>query len=194
MMVVTLTSWLPQLHPPPCTPLQLTSGQCVGASNYQMGVLILGLCFLAIGSAGVRPCSIPFGVDQFDSTTNEGNKGINSFFNWYYTTFTVVLIITQTVVVYVQDSVSWTIGFGIPTLCMFCSIIMFFVGTRFYLYEKPKGSIFSGIAQVLVAAYKKRKLNLPINEEKLDFYDPPGTPALSKLPSTKQFRSDVSVN
>ena len=191
MIVVTLTAWLRELHPPPCNPQQQVLGQCVRASASNLGVLLTGLCLLSIGSAGIRPCSIPFGVDQFDPTTDEGRKGINSFFNWYYTSFTVVLLLTQTVVVYVQDSVSWKIGFAIPTLCMMCSIIMFFVGTRVYVHVKPEGSIFSGIAQVLVAAYRKRKLKLP-SEEKVDgvFYDPPltGTTVLSKLPLTKQFR------
>ncbi|KAG4921191.1 hypothetical protein AAZX31_18G118300 [Glycine max] len=193
LIVVSLTSWLPELHPPSCTPQQLASRQCVRASSSQIGVLLMGLCFLTIGSAGVRPCSIPFGVDQFDPTTDEGRKGINSYFNWYYTTFTMVLLVTQTVVVYIQDSVSWRIGFGIPTVCMLCSIIMFFVGTRVYVHVKPEGSIFSGIAQVLVTAYKKRKLNLPMSEEKPDgvFYDPPliGITVVSKLPLTKEFRA-----
>ncbi|XP_020238979.1 protein NRT1/ PTR FAMILY 2.13 [Cajanus cajan] len=193
LIVVTLTSWFPQLHPPPCTPQQLASGHCVRASNSQMSALILGLCLITIGSAGVRPCSIPFGVDQFDPTTCEGKKGINSYFNWYYTTFTLVLLITQTVVVYIQETLSWKIGFGIPTLCMFCSVIMFFVGTRFYVHVIPEGSIFSSIAQVLMAAYRKRKLNLPMRDEELDevYYDPPltGNTILSKLPLTKQFRA-----
>lgn len=191
MVVVTLTAWLPELHPPPCTPQQQALNQCVKASTPHQGALLTGLCLLSIGSAGIRPCSIPFGVDQFDPSTDEGKKGINSFFNWYYTTFTVVLLITQTVVVYIQDSVSWKIGFAIPTVCMFCSIIMFFVGTRIYVHVKPEGSIFTSIAQVLVAAYRKRKVELP-REKHVDgvFYDPPliGTNVLSKLPLTNQFR------
>ncbi|KAG5059366.1 Protein NRT1/ PTR FAMILY 2.13 [Glycine soja] len=191
MVVVTLTAWLPELHPPPCTPQQQALNQCVKASTPHLGALLTGLCLLSVGSAGIRPCSIPFGVDQFDPSTDEGKKGINSFFNWYYTTFTVVLLITQTVVVYIQDSVSWKIGFAIPTVCMFCSIIMFFVGTRIYVHVKPEGSIFTSIAQVLVAAYRKRKVELP-REKHVDgiFYDPPliGTNVLSKLPLTNQFR------
>ena len=59
------------------------------------------------------------------------------------------------------------------------------------------GSIFSGIAQVLVTAYKKRKLNLPMSEEKPDgvFYDPPliGITVVSKLPLTKEFRSVIFI-
>ncbi|KAI9111436.1 hypothetical protein K1719_017126 [Acacia pycnantha] len=192
MITVTLTAWIPTLHPPPCTPEQLAQNQCVKANTTHLGVLILGLCFLTIGSAGIRPCSIPFGVDQFDPTTDEGKKGIDGFFNWYYTIFTLVLIVTQTVVVYIQDSVSWKIGFGIPTLFMFLSIIMFFVGKSIYVYVKPEGSIFSGIAQVLVAAYRKRHVELP-SDDKIDgvFYDPPlleGSSVLSKLPLTHQFR------
>ncbi|KAJ7943539.1 NRT1/PTR family protein 2.2 [Quillaja saponaria] len=192
MLTVTLTAWLPELHPPPCTPLQQAAGQCMKVSNAQLGILVLGLGFLSIGTAGIRPCSIPFGVDQFDPTTDEGRKGINSFFNWYYTTFTVVLILTQTVVVYIQDSVSWKIGFAIPTLCMFCSIILFFIGTKVYVHVKVEGSVFSGLAQVVVAAYKKHKINLPVGEIKVDgiYYDPPltGNIAFSKLPFTNQFR------
>ncbi|CAI8587800.1 unnamed protein product [Vicia faba] len=191
MTVVTLTAWLPELHPPSCSPQQQALNQCVKASNSHVGFLFMGLIFLSIGSSGIRPCSIPFGVDQFDPTTEEGKKGINSFFNWYYTSFTVVLLITQTVIVYIQDSVSWKFGFGIPTLCMLCSIILFFVGTKIYVHVKPEGSIFSSIAQVFVASFRKRKVKIP-SEKVVDgiFYDPPliGSAILSKLPSTNQFR------
>ncbi|XP_028804615.1 protein NRT1/ PTR FAMILY 2.13-like [Neltuma alba] len=192
MLLVTLTAWLPELHPPPCTPQQEALNQCVNPTKTHIGVLIMGLLLLSIGSSGVRPCSIPFGVDQFDAGTEEGRKGINSYFNWYYTSFSIVLLINQTVIVYVQDSISWKIGFGIPTVCMFFSIFMFFVGTRIYVYVKPEGSIFSDVAQVLVAAYRKRKVELPSEKEKMHgaFYDPPleKTSVSSKVPLTYTFR------
>ncbi|RHN41134.1 putative proton-dependent oligopeptide transporter family, major facilitator superfamily [Medicago truncatula] len=192
MIMVALTSWLPKLHPPPCTPHQLVIDECIKANNSQMSVLFLGLGFLTIGSAGIRPCSIPFGVDQFDPTTNEGKKGINSFFTWYYTSLTLILLFTQTAMVYIQDSVSWKLGFGIPVVCMGCAIILFFIGTRVYVHVKPEGSIFSGIVVVLVAAYKKRNVKLPSEEDSYAvFYDPPlnGTTVSSKLSLTQQFRA-----
>lgn len=191
MISVTLTAWLPNLHPPSCTPNQQALNECVKANTSHVSFLLMGLCLLSIGSAGIRPCSIPFGVDQFDPTTDEGKKGINSFFNWYYTSFTVVLLITQTVVVYIQDSVSWKFGFAIPTLCMFFSIILFFIGTNIYVHAKPEGSIFSSIGQVIVVSYKKRNVKLPCEKQMLGkFYDPPltGIAAFSKLPLTNQFR------
>ncbi|KAM6570948.1 hypothetical protein CsatA_015028 [Cannabis sativa] len=195
MVTVTMTAWLRQLHPGACTKEQLELGQCQGPTQLQLGCLLLGLGFLSVGTGGIRPCSIPFGVDQFDPTTNQGRNGINSFFNWYYTTFTVVLLITQTVVVYIQDNLSWVIGFGIPTVFMAGSIVFFFVGAPLYNHVKPEGSIFSGIAQVFVAAFKKRRLMIPAPTDNVDgdgsllFYDPPlNGNVLSKLPRTNQFR------
>lgn len=196
MATVTLTAWLPQLHPSTCTKQQRGLGQCKGPSQPQLGFLLLGLGFLSIGTGGIRPCSIPFGVDQFDPTTDQGRKGINSFFNWYYTTFTLVLLVTQTVVVYIQDNLSWVVGFGIPTILMACAIVFFFIGMSLYNHAKPEGSIFTSIGQVFVAAYKKRRINLDPTDDTGDdhhdrvvFYDPPlkGN-ILSKLPRTNQYR------
>ncbi|VVA27709.1 PREDICTED: NRT1/ PTR FAMILY 2 [Prunus dulcis] len=191
MATVTLTAWLPQLHPPACSAQQQTLDQCTGPTRAQLCALLLGLGFLSIGSGGIRPCSIPFGVDQFDPTTEEGQKGINSFFNWYYATFTVVLLISQTVVVYIQDKISWSVGFAIPTLLMACSIVLLLVGSRVYVHAKPQGSMFSSIAQVLVAAHKKRHIKLPEEAGMVDgkFYDPPIKGFfVPKLPLTNQLR------
>lgn len=193
MLTLTMITWLPQLHPPSCNVLHSTNS-CHGPTKFQFGILATALGFLSIGAGGIRPCSIPFGVDQFDSATDEGRKGINSFFNWYYTTFTIVFILGLTVVVYIQDSVSWFWGFGILTLLMVCSISLFFAGRRLYVYVKPEGSVFSGIAHVVVAAYKKRKVNIPeVGGVDGTYYDPPlrkGTVA-EKLHLTNKYRYHV---
>ncbi|EOA34903.1 hypothetical protein CARUB_v10019982mg [Capsella rubella] len=188
LITITLTASLPQLHPASCHSQNPLS--CAGPNKLQFGVLLLGLCFLSIGSGGIRPCSIPFGVDQFDQRTDEGVKGVASFFNWYYMTFTIVLLITQTVVVYIQDQVSWIIGFSIPTGLMALAVVMFFAGMKRYIYVKPEGSIFSGIAQVIVAARKKRKLKVPAEDDgTVTYYDPAiKSTVLSKLHRSNQFR------
>uniref|UniRef100_A0A7N0TC45 Nitrate transporter n=1 Tax=Kalanchoe fedtschenkoi TaxID=63787 RepID=A0A7N0TC45_KALFE len=190
MGLLTLTAWIPQLHPPKCTPQQLKLNQCLGPTQSQLGVLLGALALLGIGAGGIRPCSIPFGVDQFDPTTEEGRRGISSFFNWYYATLMLVLLIALTAVVYIQNSVGWVLGFGILTGLMFWSIILFFFGTRVYVYVKPEGSVFTDIARVYVAAYKKRKVKLPETDVGGLYYDPPlqTTMFVSKLPLTNEFR------
>ncbi|KAF8088262.1 hypothetical protein N665_0547s0012 [Sinapis alba] len=188
LVTLTLTVSLPQLHPATCNSNDPVS--CSSPNKLQFGTLLLGLCFLSIGTGGIRPCSIPFGADQFDQRTEEGVKGVASFFNWYYLTFTVVLLITQTVVVYIQDQVSWIIGFSIPTGLMACAVVMFFAGMRLYIYVKPEGSIFSSIAQVFVAARKKRKMRLSAEDDgTVTYYDPPvKDTVLHKLHQSNQFR------
>ncbi|KAK5774901.1 Nitrate transporter 1.7 -like protein [Gossypium arboreum] len=188
MIIMTVTALLPQLRPPPCSHEGQLHGQCVGQNKAQLGILIASLCWLSIGTGGIRPCSIPFSVDQFDLTTEEGRKGNNSFYNLYYTTQTIVLLITQTVVVYIQNDISWALGFGIPTLCMLFAIVLFFVGTKVYIYIKPEGSVFAAVAQVFVAAYKKRQLNLPVDEVDGQFYNPPFSRSLlPELHPTRQY-------
>ena len=187
-MTLTLTASLPQLHPATCISKDPVS--CSGPNKLQFGTLFLGLVFLSIGTGGIRPCSIPFGADQFDQRTEEGVKGVASFFNWYYLTFTVVLLITQTVVVYIQDQVRWIIGFSIPTGLMACALVIFFAGMRLYIYVKPEGSIFSSIAQVIVAARNKRKMKLSAEDDgTVTYYDPPVKDSvLHKLHRSNQFR------
>lgn len=198
MVTLTLTAWIPTLRPPPCPynyqknqSFQLDQlGLCKKPNGPQMGFLVLTLGLLCIGTAGIRPCSLPFGVDQFDHTTEEGRKGINSYYNWYYTTLALVLMLTLTVVVYIQDSVSWILGFGIPTILMFFSIILFFLGRRLYLCVKPEGSVFSSIFRVFVAWYHKRRLALPALDAPKEgvFYDPLTTGFVeTKLPFTTQY-------
>ncbi|KAK7348554.1 hypothetical protein VNO80_23112 [Phaseolus coccineus] len=189
MITVMLTAWVPQFHPAPCSIEQVGTGVCSGISNFQMGVLVFGLFWLSIGSGGIRPCSVPFAVEQFDLTTAEGRNGSNSFYSLYFTTQTLVMLINQTLLVYIQDSVSWTLGFALPTVYMIVSICFFFAGSKVYAYVQPAGSNFSSIAQVIVAAQRKRHFHLPAAEDTQGaFYDPPLQHASEgKMLLTKEF-------
>ncbi|TVU45647.1 hypothetical protein EJB05_05138 [Eragrostis curvula] len=184
MFVLTLTAGADSLHPPECG----VGETCEKASSYQFAVLFLSFAFLVVGSAGIRPCSMPFGADQFDPHTESGKRGINSFFNWYYFTFTAAMLISATVIIYVQSNVSWSIGLGIPTILMFLACVLFFMGTRLYVKMTPEGSPFTSVVQVFSAALKKRSLKQP-KDPKQDLFDPPHTSAIvTKLAHTDQFR------
>ncbi|XP_074306630.1 protein NRT1/ PTR FAMILY 2.12-like [Silene latifolia] len=196
ILTLTLTAWIPSLKPQWCryndrnNQIQQSLSSCSKPNKQQLSVLILSFGLLSIGTGCIRPCSIPFGVDQFNPTTEQGRRGINSYYSWYYTTLSLVVVLTLTAVVYVQDSVSWVWGFGIPTGFMFCSIMLFLFGTRLYVYVKPEDSVFSNIFRVFVAVYKKRHLELSGDVKEGKFYDPPMTEVVvvSKLPLTNQLR------
>ncbi|XP_044359077.1 protein NRT1/ PTR FAMILY 2.12 isoform X2 [Triticum aestivum] len=193
MLGLTLSASVPALKPPGCSQTAQLGGHCDSPSTLQLSVLYISLAFLTIGGGAIRPCSLPFGVDQFDMTDEKSRKGLNSYYNWYYGTTTAALVFSMTILIYIQNSISWPIGFGIPTFFMLMSIIILFMGTRLYVHVPPEGSIFTGIAQVLVASFKKRRLKLPhpdnINQQELLLFSPPiGGHRIFRLPLTSQFR------
>jgi peptide/histidine transporter 3/4 len=190
MVVLMLTAAISTMHPPKCAP----GAVCAGPTSWQLAFLLSGFAFLVIGAGGIRPCNLAFGADQFNPNTESGKRGITSFLNWYYFTFTFAVMISVTGIVYVQSNVSWAIGLGIPAFLMLLSCVMFFVGTRIYVIVKPQGSPITSIVQVLVAATKKRGLKVPDNSAMSLFNYIPAKSINSKLPSTEQFRLEGSIS
>ncbi|CAK7322514.1 unnamed protein product [Dovyalis caffra] len=168
MVILALTAGIPKLRPPDC----YGESNCQNPQDWQLAVLYFGLGLLAIGAGGVRPCNIAFGADQFDTTTEKGRAQLESFFNWWYFSFTMALVVALTAVVYVQTNVSWVIGYAIPAVCLFCSIVVFLIGKHTYIITKPQGTVFIDMAKVIVAACKKRAVSLESSFGH-SFYDPP---------------------
>ncbi|KAF8094945.1 hypothetical protein N665_0348s0028 [Sinapis alba] len=183
-LVILLTAAVPGLHPIPCG----TQSSCQGPSGGQIAFLLLGLAFLVVGAGGIRPCNLAFGADQFNPKSESGKKGINSFFNWYFFTFTFAQIISLTLVVYIQSNVSWTIGLSIPVVLMFLACVIFFVGHNLYVKVKASGSPLAGVGHVIAAAIKKRGLK-PVKQPWIHLYNHiPHNYANSTLKYTDQFR------
>ncbi|CAM6096848.1 unnamed protein product [Calypogeia fissa] len=167
MITLTMVASNHKLHPAICGKEQANAGACIKASGLQMGILYLALSLMATGSGGIRPCVAPFGASQFDQSHPEEKKQLKHYFNWYYFAVTFASLIAVTLIVYVQDNIGWALGFGIPTIVFVLSIVFFFGGMSLYRYSPPRGSAFTGLAQVIVAAVWKRNLPLPEDPSKL---------------------------
>ncbi|KAJ0895001.1 putative proton-dependent oligopeptide transporter family [Helianthus annuus] len=142
MLVLTLSAAVKTLHPPHCV-----DALCVGPTPWQMAFLLAGFTFMIIGASGIRPCNLAFGVDQFNPNTESGKKGITSFFNWYYFTFTVCydgVIDHHRVCASKYQLGHWPSN---PTFFIFVSCVMFFVGTRIYVIVQPNDSPLTNIIQ-----------------------------------------------
>jgi dipeptide/tripeptide permease len=184
MALLSLTAIFPQFRPPPCN--TNTGSPCRLASGGQNALLYSSFIMMTIGSGGIRPCSIAFGADQFDYTSEKGKRSIQSFFNWYYFSFTIAMMIALTIIVYIQDDVSWSWGLSIPTSLMFLSITSFLLGANLYVCVTPEGSSFTSFMQVLVAARRKYHFSLP--SQTSEYYDPPQNGVLkSRMDLTDQF-------
>nr|GEV40842.1 protein NRT1/ PTR FAMILY 1.2-like [Tanacetum cinerariifolium] len=147
---------VPHLKPPPCNPYTET---CEQASHSQFAFLIFAFIFISMGSGGVRPCSLAFGAEQIDNKNNVNNeRALESFFGWYYAAGATAVLIAFTGIVYIQDHAGWRVGFGIPAILMLLSTLLFFVASSLYVKMKVKKSLFTSFLQVIVVAYKNRKL------------------------------------
>ncbi|KAK8455277.1 hypothetical protein SEVIR_4G117800v4 [Setaria viridis] len=156
MALLTVSAALPLFRPPPCKPGGAAA--CQEAAPWQLAVLYVSLLLNAVGAGGYRPCIVAFGADQFDESRAAERARSWGFFNWYYFCNGASMLLAVTAVVYVQDNVGWGWGLGVPAFCMGVSVAAFVAGYPMYRRLEPAGSPFTRLAQVVVAAVKKRRL------------------------------------
>lgn len=152
MSVLTLAVSLPGLKPPPCNEAQLSN--CKKASTLQLAVFYGALYTLAIGTGGTKPNISTIGADQFDDFEPKEKAHKLSFFNWWMFSIFFGTLFANTILVYIQDNVGWTLGYALPTLGLAISISIFLAGTRYYRHRVPNGSPFTRMAKVIVADRK----------------------------------------
>lgn len=154
--LLTMSQLIPSLKP-------CNNEICDRTRKVHEVVFFLALYCIALGTGGFRPSLQSFGADQFDDDHLEERKMKMSFFNWWSFTLCSGIVSGATVVVYVQDFVSWGVAFLILTICMALTIIIFYMGMPFYRYRRTEGNPLMQILQVLIAAIRKRNLICPLN-------------------------------
>ncbi|CAL5334059.1 unnamed protein product [Camellia sinensis] len=138
-------------------------------THAQSAVVFVALYLIALATGGIKPCVSSYGADQFDDADETEKKHKSSFFNWFYFSVNVGALIASSVLVYIQDNVSWGWGFGIPAVTMAIAVASFFSGTRLYRNQKPGGSPLTRICQVIVASLMKYRVKVP--EDKALLYE-----------------------
>ncbi|KAI3771643.1 hypothetical protein L6452_02809 [Arctium lappa] len=179
--VLALSTKLPQLRPPPCHPAE----NCKEANGFQMGILYLALYLIAVGTGGLKSSVSGFGTDQFDEKNEEEKTQMAYFFNRFFFFISLGTLMAVTVLVYIQDEVGRSWAYGICSVSMFTAIMVILYGTKRYRYKKSAGSPIVQIFQVIVAAIRKRRMDLPYDSGLL--YE--NTPEPSRIHHTNQFCS-----
>ncbi|XP_024019291.1 protein NRT1/ PTR FAMILY 6.2 [Morus notabilis] len=179
---LAISTKLPQLQPPAC---DTASGKnCKPANGFQMGILYLALYLIALGTGGLKSSVSGFGSDQFDEKDEKEKAQMAYFFQRFFLFISVGTLMAVTVLVYIQDEVGRSWAYGICSVSMLISIIVFLCGTKRYRYKKCMGSPIVQIFQVIAAAFKKRNMSGPFNVSLL--YE--DTPEASRIAHTEQFR------
>ncbi|KAH9781929.1 protein NRT1/ PTR FAMILY 4.4 [Citrus sinensis] len=161
-ILLSVQAHLPQLRPSPCNMLTDTDGtqNCQEAKGYKALILYLALYLVALGSGCLKPNIISHGADQFKK---QESKKLSTYFNVAYFAFCMGQLIALTLLVWVQTHSGMDIGFGVSAAAMAVGLISLIFGIFVYRNKSPRGSIFTPIAQVFVAAITKRKQICPSN-------------------------------
>lgn len=186
--MLTLAVSLPSLKPPRC--LEADVEKCRKASTLHLAVFYGALYTLAVGTGGTKPNISTIGADQFDEFDPKEKSHKLSFFNWWMFSIFFGTLFANTVLVYIQDNVGWTLGYGLPTLGLAISIVIFLVGTPFYRHKVPSGSPFTRMARVIVAAIRKWKVPIPndpnqLYEHELEEYAKKGKFKIDSTPTLR---------
>lgn len=161
MILVTLSAFLP-------TDTVLGGSSVFGAHT----VAFVGLYLVAIGSGGVRSSLLPFGAEQFDDDNAADRENKLSFFSWFYLCVDFGPIVSGLFIVWIQENVSWGLGFGISTACIALALGAFVLATPMYKRSTPtagKASVISdsetGLEAISEEAGSSQKLRAATKAE-----------------------------
>ncbi|KAJ4967005.1 hypothetical protein NE237_018854 [Protea cynaroides] len=166
--LLTLSALLPSLISP--SGLNNNNTTFCHPPQYQIIFFFSSLYLVALAQGGHRPCVQAFGADQFDGQHPEEFKSKSSFFNWWFFGTCGGIMCSYFILNYIQDNLSWGLGFGIPCVWMIVALAIFLLGTKTYRYSSTDDNHnpFKRIAQVFVAAVRNWRTTqpaAPVDEE-----------------------------
>ncbi|XP_073274563.1 protein NRT1/ PTR FAMILY 5.2-like [Primulina huaijiensis] len=200
MILLSLAVSLPSLRPPSCGHGVKGKDCPEKASTLQIAVFYSALYVIALGTGGTKPNISTMGADQFDDFEPKERFQKLSFFNWWMFSIFLGTLFSNTILVYIQDKVGWSIGYGLPTLGLAVSIMVFIVGTPYYRHKPPSASPLTRMARVLGATTRKWKVVVPdepkaLHELSLEEYSNSGQVRLDHSSSLSIFdKAAVKTN
>ncbi|XP_077235259.1 protein NRT1/ PTR FAMILY 7.3-like [Tasmannia lanceolata] len=187
LVLLSLSSYL-FLHEP-CIPSD-GNHRCKPPTTVEVGIFYVCIYQIALGMGGYQPSIATFGADQFDG---EDPKEVNSkvaFFSYFYMAMNLGSLFSTTALVYLEDKGKWFLGYLTSAGSAFLALVLFLIGTPRYRNFKPGGNSLASICQVIIAAVKKWRAEMPTHGD--DLYEVNGndysTNGGRKILHTKQFR------
>ncbi|KAG6556447.1 hypothetical protein Mapa_002390 [Marchantia paleacea] len=148
------------------------------------------LYMMALGAGGIKACVTAFSADQFEDTDPVQKHERVSFMNWWWFSLSVGIMVSVSFFPWVQEQFGWVWVPAIPAGIVGFVTLSFIFAHPLYYHQIPSGSAFTRVFQVMVVAFKKRKLELPPDRQDLfelclDHPEVPSTPNYRFLHTTR---------
>ncbi|EMS48282.1 Peptide transporter PTR2 [Triticum urartu] len=193
MLMAALSAYLPLLVKNGVLFRGLTSSNIVSVQEF---LLFLGLYMIAVGLGGLRPCLMSFGADQFDDGDPVERAMKGSFFNWYVFNMSCASLMSSNGIVWMQDRYGWAVGLTIPAVVLVVGLSCLVAASRRYRYQRTRGSPLTRVCQVVVAAVRKFRVELPADSSLLYDMPPEDDPAMKgvrRIEHTTDLRSVAAI-
>uniref|UniRef100_A0A7N0URN1 Uncharacterized protein n=1 Tax=Kalanchoe fedtschenkoi TaxID=63787 RepID=A0A7N0URN1_KALFE len=171
MILLWLSAMIPQATP-------CHDNACAPQTVSQLSLLYASLFLISVGAGGIRSSTAAFGADQLTTSRKYGIKNarvLEKYFGWFYFFSSAAMMVAATVMVYIPETWGWRIGFGVAALLTLLSAVSFYLGSALYLKVKAKAGLLTGLAQVLVASYRKRHIKLSSSTAELNYHHHKGS-------------------
>ncbi|KAA8538648.1 hypothetical protein F0562_028158 [Nyssa sinensis] len=164
LVSLSLSSYIFLVKPNGCGDEQTP---CGSHSTFQMALFYLSIYLIALGNGGYQPNIATFGADQFDEEDPKEGHSKVAFFSYFYLALNLGSLFSNTILVYFEDEGMWALGFWASTGSATMALVLFLIGTPRYRHFIPRGNPLSRICQVVVAAMRKWKAEIPPSGEEL---------------------------
>lgn len=164
LVSLSLSSYIFLVKPAGCGDEQTP---CGSHSSTQLGLFYLSIYLIALGNGGYQPNIATFGADQFDEEDPKEGHSKVAFFSYFYLALNLGSLFSNTILGYFEDKGMWALGFWASAGSATLALILFLVGTPKYRHFTPRGNPLARSCQVVVAATRKWKVEVPPSGEDL---------------------------
>ncbi|KAM7470142.1 hypothetical protein LguiA_008325 [Lonicera macranthoides] len=182
LILMTIQARFTSLQPPACG---IGKPSCIEGGLAVM--FYLSLCLFALGSGGVRGALPALGADQFDQKDPREAKALGTYFNLLLLATTSSACLGVTVIVWISTNKGWWYGFLIFLISLSVGFFVLALGKPFYRLKFPEYSPLFRITEVIVVAFKNRKLSLPESPSELYEINEKESVSEPKILHTDQF-------
>ena len=101
-------------------------------------IFFSGLYMVALGSGGIKSSLLSLGADHFTEETQKERATKSSFFNWFFFSLNLGGLLSGTILVWTEENISWTVGFGVATSALASALVAFVSGTKSFYQRKDR--------------------------------------------------------